>query len=44
MVEGLVKKIAVDFDVLNVAKAAKHSKEVKVAEVGADIELLTKQS
>ncbi|KAI4295562.1 hypothetical protein L6164_035597 [Bauhinia variegata] len=44
MLEGLVKKIALDFDVLNTAKAAKVSKEVKIAEVGADIELLTKQS
>lgn len=41
MLEGLVKKIALDFDVLNIAKAAKNSKEVKIAEVGADIELLT---
>ncbi|XP_057456367.1 uncharacterized protein LOC130747441 [Lotus japonicus] len=42
MLEGLVKKIALDFDVLNIAKAAKGSKEAKIAEVGADIELLTK--
>ncbi|KAK4258688.1 hypothetical protein QN277_005111 [Acacia crassicarpa] len=40
MLEGLVKKIAVDFDVLNIAKAAKNSNEIKIAEVGADIELL----
>ncbi|CAL0329220.1 unnamed protein product [Lupinus luteus] len=44
MLEGLVKKIALDFDVLNVAKAAKGSKEAKIAEVGSDIELLAKQS
>ncbi|CAL0304221.1 unnamed protein product [Lupinus luteus] len=44
MLEGLVKKIALDFDVLNVAKAAKGSKEAKIAEVGSDIELLIKQS
>lgn len=44
MLEGLVKKIALDFDVLNIAKAAKGSKEAKIAEVGSDIELLTKQS
>ncbi|KAF7840914.1 phospholipase A-2-activating protein [Senna tora] len=42
MLEGLVKKIAVDFDVLNIAKAAKNSKDAKISEVGADIELLTK--
>ncbi|XP_054777900.1 uncharacterized protein LOC129285936 [Prosopis cineraria] len=42
MLEGLVKKIALDFDVLNIAKAAKNSKEIKIAEVGADIELLTR--
>lgn len=42
MLEGLVKKTALDFDVLNIAKAATNSKEVKIAEVGADIELLTK--
>ncbi|OIW08701.1 hypothetical protein TanjilG_03377 [Lupinus angustifolius] len=44
MLEGLVKKIALDFDVLNFAKSAKGSKEAKIAEVGSDIELLTKQS
>ncbi|KAE9616529.1 putative transcription factor WD40-like family [Lupinus albus] len=44
MLEGLVKKIALDFDVLNVAKAAKGSKEAKIAEVGSDIEVLTRQS
>ncbi|KAJ0011320.1 hypothetical protein Pint_34570 [Pistacia integerrima] len=43
MLEGLVKRIALDFDVGNIAKVAKASKESKIAEVGADIELLTKQ-
>nr|XP_028964979.1 phospholipase A-2-activating protein [Malus domestica] len=42
MLEGFVKKIAIDFDVENIAKIAKASKETKIAEVGADIELLTK--
>ncbi|RWR72325.1 phospholipase A-2-activating protein isoform X1 [Cinnamomum micranthum f. kanehirae] len=40
MLEGLVKSIAIDFDVRSIAKGAKTSKEVKIAEVGADIELL----
>ncbi|KAJ8506706.1 hypothetical protein OPV22_007592 [Ensete ventricosum] len=40
MLKGVVKSIAIDFDVVNVAKDAKGSKESKVAEVGADIELL----
>ncbi|EEF43307.1 phospholipase A-2-activating protein [Ricinus communis] len=44
MLDGLVKQIALDFDVQNIAKIAKASKEAKIAEVGADIELLTKQS
>ncbi|XP_031286716.1 phospholipase A-2-activating protein isoform X1 [Pistacia vera] len=44
MLEGLVKRIALDFDVGNIAKVAKASKESKIAEVGADIELITKQS
>lgn len=43
MLEGAVKKIALDFDVESIAKAAKASKEAKIAEVGADIESLTKQ-
>lgn len=43
MLEGLVKEIALDFDVLNIAKAAKSSKDTKIAEVGSDIELLSKQ-
>ncbi|KAB5561296.1 hypothetical protein DKX38_006253 [Salix brachista] len=42
MLDGLVKRIALDFDVENVAKTAKASKEAKIAEVGADIESLTK--
>ncbi|RDX85889.1 Phospholipase A-2-activating protein, partial [Mucuna pruriens] len=44
MLQGLVRKIALDFDVLNIAKAAKGSKDSKISEVGSDIELLTKQS
>ncbi|KAK2381891.1 phospholipase A-2-activating protein [Trifolium repens] len=44
MLEGLVKKIALDFDVLSIAKAAKGSKDSKIAEVGSDIELVSKQS
>lgn len=44
MLDGLVKRIALDFDVENVAKVAKTSKEAKIAQVGADIELLAKQS
>ncbi|XP_011037580.1 PREDICTED: phospholipase A-2-activating protein-like [Populus euphratica] len=43
MLDGLVKRIALDFDVENLARTAKASKEAKIAEVGADIELLTKQ-
>ncbi|XP_077233233.1 transducin family protein / WD-40 repeat family protein [Tasmannia lanceolata] len=42
MLEGLVKRIAMDFDVQNIAKAAKASKEAKIAEVGSDIELIIK--
>lgn len=42
MVDGLVKNIALDFEVGNIAKEAKASKEVKIAEIGADIEMLTK--
>ncbi|KAK2978346.1 hypothetical protein RJ640_016448 [Escallonia rubra] len=44
MLEGLVKRIALDFDVENIAKVAKASKDTKIAEIGADIELITKQS
>lgn len=44
MLEGLVRKIALELDVENIAKAAKASKEAKIAEIGADIEVLTKQS
>ena len=42
MLEGLVRKVALDLDVEDIAKAAKASKEAKIAEVGVDIELLTK--
>lgn len=44
MLEGLVKRIALDFDVESISKAAKASKEAKLAEVGADIELLVRQA
>ncbi|KAI3446071.1 hypothetical protein Pfo_002736 [Paulownia fortunei] len=44
MLEGLVRRVALDFDVLNIAKAAKASKDAKISEVGADIELVAKQS
>lgn len=44
MVDGLVKKIAIDFEVGSVAKLAKASKDSKVAEVGADIEALIKHT
>lgn len=44
MLEGSIKQIAIDFDVENIAKIAKASKETKIAEVGVDIEVLTKQS
>ncbi|WOK99599.1 phospholipase A-2-activating protein [Canna indica] len=40
MLNGLVKSIAIQFDVLSIAKEAKVSKEPKIAEVGADIEML----
>nr|XP_043627737.1 phospholipase A-2-activating protein [Erigeron canadensis] len=43
MIEGLVKKIALDFDVGSIAKMAKASKDIKVAEVGIDIETLVNQ-
>ncbi|CAH1444875.1 unnamed protein product [Lactuca virosa] len=42
MVEGAVKKIAMDFDVGSVATSAKASKDLKVAQVGADIEAVIK--
>ena len=37
-----MRKVALDLDVEDIAKAAKASKEAKIAEVGVDIELLTK--
>lgn len=40
MLEGLVKSIAIDFDVGSIANTAKSSNEAKIAEVGADIELV----
>ncbi|CAI0438117.1 unnamed protein product [Linum tenue] len=43
MLDGLVKRIALDFDVDKIAKAAKSSKDAKVSEAGADIEMLVKQ-
>ncbi|CAN6459831.1 unnamed protein product [Victoria cruziana] len=42
MLEGLMKQVALDFDVKNIAKTAMNSKEAKIAEVGADIEYLTR--
>ncbi|KAL6963901.1 hypothetical protein U1Q18_034908 [Sarracenia purpurea var. burkii] len=44
MLEGLVRRIALDFDVEAIARTAKASKDTKIAEVGADIELIIKQS
>ncbi|XAR59520.1 hypothetical protein NMG60_11015381 [Bertholletia excelsa] len=44
MLEGLVKKIALEFDVENIAKTAKALKDTRIAEVGSDIELIIKQS
>ncbi|KAL3614135.1 hypothetical protein CASFOL_042209 [Castilleja foliolosa] len=44
MLEGLVRKVALDFDVVNIAKSAKASDDAKIAQVGADIELVSKQS
>ncbi|XP_042494944.1 phospholipase A-2-activating protein [Macadamia integrifolia] len=44
MLEDSMKRIAMDFDVQSIAKIAKDSKEAKIAEIGADIELLLKQS
>ncbi|XP_020250062.1 phospholipase A-2-activating protein [Asparagus officinalis] len=44
MLDGLVKSIAIDFDVQSIAKEAKASKETKLSEVGADIELLLRSS
>ena len=44
MLDGLMRKIALDIDVEDIAKATKASKDAQIAEVGADIELLTKQS
>lgn len=35
-----MKSRAIDFDILKVARTAKDSKEGKISEVGADIELL----
>lgn len=42
--EGVVRRIALDLDVENIAKAAKAAKDSKMAEVGADIELIIKQT
>ncbi|XP_071736773.1 uncharacterized protein [Rutidosis leptorrhynchoides] len=44
MLEGAVKKIALDFEVGGIAKIAKKSKDSKVSEVGTDIEALINQS
>ncbi|GER50394.1 transducin family protein / WD-40 repeat family protein [Striga asiatica] len=42
MLEGLVRSSALDFGVVNIAKAAKASNDAKLAEVGADIEQVAK--
>nr|CAB3451833.1 unnamed protein product [Digitaria exilis] len=42
MLKGLVKSLALDLDVKSVASSAKASMDSKIAEVGADIELLTR--
>ncbi|KAL6880418.1 hypothetical protein ACP4OV_011983 [Aristida adscensionis] len=42
MLKGAVKSIALDLDVKSVAASAKSSMDLKIAEVGADIELLTR--
>ncbi|XP_031099540.1 phospholipase A-2-activating protein-like [Ipomoea triloba] len=44
MLDGVVRRIALDFDVESIAKAAKAAKDPKLAEVGADIELIIKQT
>ncbi|CAF2100438.1 phospholipase A-2-activating protein [Brassica napus] len=43
MLEGLVKKIAIDFEVESIAKSAKASKEAKIVEVGTDIDFVIRQ-
>lgn len=43
MLEGVVGKIALELEVENIAKEARASMDAKVAEVGADIELIIKQ-
>ncbi|VFQ67870.1 unnamed protein product [Cuscuta campestris] len=43
MLEGVVGKIALDLEVENIAKAARASMDTKMAEVGADLELIIKQ-
>ncbi|XP_039131042.1 phospholipase A-2-activating protein [Dioscorea cayenensis subsp. rotundata] len=42
MLDGLVKSIAIDFDVQSIAKSAKTSKDTRIAEVAADIDLIIK--
>jgi phospholipase A-2-activating protein len=42
MQKGNVKSLALDLDVKSVASCAKASMDSKIAEVGADIELLTR--
>ncbi|KAF6166573.1 hypothetical protein GIB67_005435 [Kingdonia uniflora] len=44
MLEGSMKKIALDFDVESIARVAKGSKDAKIAEVGADIDCLSSRS
>ena len=40
MLNGLVKSIAIGFDVKAIADAAKASPEAEIAQVGSDLELL----
>ncbi|XP_074275391.1 uncharacterized protein LOC141599305 [Silene latifolia] len=44
MLDGVVKRMALDFEAESIAKAAKASNEAKLAEVGADIELLAQRT
>ncbi|CAN1255594.1 Phospholipase A-2-activating protein [Linum perenne] len=44
MLDGLVKAVAQDLGIDKIAKAAKSSANSKLSEVGADIEMLAKQS
>ncbi|CAA2940899.1 Hypothetical predicted protein [Olea europaea subsp. europaea] len=43
MLEGLVRRIELDFVIVSIAKASKSSKDANIVEVGADIELVAKE-